>query len=147
MKDELKRLVRFLGLYGLLIGFIFFLRIVFNQPIDFHYYAIISSFVIFFIVVFAFIKPHHIERVLPEDWKITQVISLALTLEPLMERRIQNIKEAQEARGANFRGFGMIRGYISLLVPSIIQTLRWSDTLSESLKIRGADTEEGNRFK
>lgn len=141
MKDEFKRLVRFLILYGMLIGFILLLRKLHGLPINYHYYALISGGVITFIFIFAFIKPHHIEKILPEDWKITKVISLALTLEPLMERRIRNIKEAQEARGANFRGFGMIKSYISLLVPAIIQTLRWSDTLAESMKIRGAEAD------
>lgn len=142
MRSELKRLIRFLALYGMLLIFILFLRWIHGLDINYHYYFFISTFVVVFIVIFSFIKPHHIEKILPEKWKITKVISLALVLEPLMERRISNIKETQEARGASFRGLKMIKGYLSLLIPSIVQTLRWSNNLTESLKMRGADAEK-----
>ena len=138
-KKKLKQLLTYSISYCLLILFIIGLRLLHGMEVSLRYYTIITIVIFTFIVVLLFVEPKHIERILPKKSPISLIIVFMLRFSSLALQKVTNIKHNQEMRGAKFRGFAQLKSYMSLLVPSIIVALRWSENVSEGIKMRGGD--------
>jgi len=71
---------------------------------------------------------------------IAIMISIALRFVPTFLEEIDRIKEAQMARGANFKTGPVIRrvkSAVSLLVPLVLCSLRRADELATAMEARG----------
>ncbi len=71
---------------------------------------------------------------------IALMVSMALRFIPTLQLEMNNIREAQLARGANFSAGslrGKIRSIISIAAPLTISILRRSDELVEAMEARG----------
>jgi len=138
-RRKFKDLAKYIGFYSLAIAFIIGLRRLHHMEIDWHYYTIVTIIILSCLIVFSFIEPEHIERVLPKNSRASLILTLTLRFLPLAKQKIANIKNNQQMRGANFKGFSQVKNYMSLLIPSVIVALRWSDNVSEGIKMRGGD--------
>ena len=134
---KLKTFVFLLINYIILIGFIFGIRILHKLDINIVYFAAVSSVIVILLVIFSFLEPQHLSKVLPKDSRASLILTLTLRFIPLTKRKILNIKHTQEMRGANFGRFGQFRNYLSLFIPSIVNIIKWSETLGEQLQMRG----------
>ena len=139
IKKRIKTLTKYTILYSLLIAFVIGLRLLHHMEINWNYYLVIGVIIFCLLVVFSFIEPKHLERILPKNSKVSLMVVLTLRFLPLSKQKISNIKDNQEMRGASFRGFAQVRNYLSLLIPAIIAALRWSDNVSEGILMRGGD--------
>ena len=71
---------------------------------------------------------------------IALMVSMAIRFIPTLQREMNNIRDAQSARGANFRAgslIGKIRSIICIATPLTISILRRSDELVEAMEARG----------
>lgn len=66
--------------------------------------------------------------------KVSLTLALSLRLIPVLLDQMQQIREAQQARGLD-------RHLLALLVPLLVKTLRMADELSDALDARGYDAE------
>jgi len=138
-RRKFKDLAKYALAYALLIAFIIGLRLLHHLPINYHYYIIISTIILSFLILFSFVEVKHIEKVLPKNSKASFIITLTFRFLPIAKQKIANIRNNQEMRGARFRGFAQVKNYLSLLVPSIIIGLKWSENVSEGIQMRGGD--------
>lgn len=125
--------------YSFLIGFIIGLRKLHGMEINLTYYIIISSVIIVLLAILSFIEPHHLEKILPKDSTATLILILTLRFMPLTKRKILNIKHAQEMRGGNFGKIGQFKNYSCLLIPAIVNIIKWADNISEGIRMRGGE--------
>lgn len=92
------------------------------------------------------LRPLKIKKVSSHD--IALMISIALRFVPTLLMEIDRMKEAQEARGACFKG-GSLRqrlgANVSLLVPLTLRTLNRADNLVTAMEARGY-TREGRTY-
>lgn len=77
---------------------------------------------------------HPLSRVGIHPGKVSLTLALALRLIPVLLDQMQQIREAQQARGLD-------RHILALLVPFLIKTLRMADELSDALDARSYDPE------
>lgn len=138
-KRKIKSLIKYLGMYVSLIASIIGLRLLHGMDIPVNYFITISIVIFSFLILFFFIEPKHIERVLPKNSKLSLIAVLILRFLPLSKQKIINIKNNQEMRGAKFKGLRQLKYYISLLIPAVIVAIKWADNLSEGLRMRGGD--------
>jgi len=125
--------------YSFLIGFIIGLRKLHGMEIDLNYFIIISSVIIVLLGVLSFIEPRHLEKVLPKDSTAALILILTLRFMPLVKRKVLNIKQAQEMRGGNFGKMGQFKNYSCLLIPAIVNIVKWADSVAESILMRGGE--------
>jgi energy-coupling factor transport system permease protein len=79
-------------------------------------------------------------RKLRVSYKFGFVLSTGLRFIPTMEKKANQIIEAQRSRGARFRQGNMIRrimAYIPVMVPMIVESLRMSENLAMAMVNRG----------
>jgi len=136
MKRKLKELLFYLVNYTILIVSIIGIRLAHDMEIDVTYYIVISSVILSLLVAMFFIEPHHLEKIFPKNSTATLLFVFALRFMPLVKKKVTNIKQAQEIRGANFGRLGQFKNYACLLIPSIINIIRWSNSISEGISIR-----------
>jgi len=139
---EMRKLRIFLLLllnYSFLIGFIIGLRKLHGMEIDLNYFIIISSVIIVLLGVLSFIEPRHLEKVLPKNSTAALILILTLRFMPLVKRKVLNIKQAQEMRGSNFGKIRQFKNYSCLLIPAIVNIIKWADNVSESILMRGGE--------
>ena len=122
--------------YALLIAFIIGLRLAHDMEISITYYVIISLVILVLLVVIAFIEPQHLEKIFPKNSTGALLFIFALRFMPLVKKKVANIKQTQEMRGANFGRIGQFKNYACLLIPSIINVIRWANAISEGISIR-----------
>lgn len=68
------------------------------------------------------------------------IIATGIRFIPTMQKKSEMIREAQQARGANIGGGGIIKSiksYIPILIPMIVDSLRMSDNLAIAMLNRG----------
>jgi len=138
----MKKLKTFLLLvlnYSFLIGFIIGLRKLHGMEISPTYFIAISSVIIVLLGVLSFIEPHHLEKVLPKDSTAALILILTLRFMPLVKRKVLNIKQAQQMRGGNFGKIGQFKNYSCLLIPAIVNIIKWADNVAESILMRGGE--------
>lgn len=137
-KRKIKQLLRYFGLYSILMAIIYGLRYFHNMGMDWNYYVKITIVMFSFITVFSFLEPKHLEKILPKNSRIAMIVTLIWRFLPVVGIKISNIKHNQEMRGVKYRGFGQIKHNLSILLPAMIVTLIWSNNITESIKMRGA---------
>jgi len=79
-------------------------------------------------------------RKLRVSYKIGFVLSTGLRFIPTMEKKANQIIEAQRSRGARFKQGNMIRrimAYVPVMVPMIVESLRMSENLAMAMVNRG----------
>ena len=136
---KLRTFVLLLLNYSFLIAFIIGLRKLHGIEIDLTYFIVISSVIIALLGIFSFIEPRHLERILPKNSTATLILILTIRFMPLVKRKVLNIKQAQEMRGGNFGKIGQFRNYSCLLIPAIINIIKWADNISENILMRGGE--------
>lgn len=73
-------------------------------------------------------------------YPVTFLVVTALRFVPTMQRRAEQVQDAQRARGARLEGGGMIarvRNFIPVMVPLLAGSLRMSDDLAAAMLNRG----------
>lgn len=138
-RRKIRDLVKYIIAYALLIAFIIGLRLLHGLSISLTYYIVITSIILVLLIGLAFVEIKHVEKLFPESSRVGLMISLTLRFLPLAKQRISNIRQNQEMRGAKFKGFNQVKNYLSLLVPSVIVSIRWADNVSEGILMRGGD--------
>jgi energy-coupling factor transport system permease protein len=79
-------------------------------------------------------------RKLRFSYKVAFIITTALRFIPTMEKKAQQIIEAQRARGTKFQGTNFIKrikAYIPIMIPMIVESLRMSENLAMAMLNRG----------
>ncbi len=61
----------------------------------------------------------------------------SLRFAPTMATLLREVREAQESRGIRLDGFYLLRNGAALLVPLLIDVMRFADDLAEALEARG----------
>jgi len=92
------------------------------------------------------LRPLKIIRV--SSHEVALMISIALRFVPTLLMEIDRMKQAQEARGACFRGGALrerLRAHISVLVPLTLKTLNRAEALITAMEARGY-TREGRTY-
>ncbi len=82
----------------------------------------------------------HILRMMRVSHKIAFVVTTGMRFIPTMDKKSQQIIEAQRTRGANFHEGGLVRkikAYIPVMVPMIVESLRMSENLAMAMLNRG----------
>ena len=136
MRRKLKVFLFYLINYTILMTFVIGLRLAHGMEISATYYIVISSVILFLLIVMAFIEPHHLEKIFPKNSTVSLLFIFALRFMPLVKKKVTIIKQTQEMRGANFGRVGQFKNYACLLIPSIINIIRWANTISEGISIR-----------
>lgn len=136
-KSKLKQLAKYLFAYSILIGIIIGIRLLHGMEINWHYYITITIVIFSFVVLLSFLKPEHLERILPKNSKLALIMQLILRFLPVVKMHINNIKNSQEMRGVNYRGINQLKNSYSLLIPSMLIAMRWSDNITEGISMRG----------
>lgn len=94
-----------------------------------------------FLVVFSFIKTTPVAELvaifdfMPE--KVQLMIALMFRMIPQVKTEIGRIKNAQAARGVNFRSLNVIKTYLPVLIPLLRGSIEHSEHLALSLEARG----------
>lgn len=73
-------------------------------------------------------------------YPLTFLVVTALRFVPTMQRRAEQVQDAQRARGARLEGGGMIarvRNFVPVMVPLLAGSLRMSDDLAAAMLNRG----------
>ena len=139
--ERLKRRIKLYLLcvlnYSILIGSIIGIRYLHDMDLKFEYFITMSSVILFLLLIFVFIEPHHLEKLFSKNPTISLIFVLILRFMPLVKMRIMNIKQYQEIRGARYGRLSQFKNYLSLFIPSIINIMRWSNNISEGIQIRG----------
>jgi len=115
------------------------LRKLHGMEINITYYITISSVIVILLGILSFIEPHHLEKVLPKNSTASLILILTLRFMPLVKRKILNIKYSQEMRGGNFGKIGQFKNYSCLLIPAIVNIIKWADNISEGIRMRGGE--------
>ena len=136
MKRKIKAFLFYLINYAILMVFIIGLRFAHGLEVSATYYIVISSVILFLLIVMAFIEPQHLEKIFPKNSTAALLFIFALRFMPLVKKKVVNIKQTQEMRGANFGRIGQFRNYACLLIPSIINVIRWANSISEGISVR-----------
>lgn len=131
-----KMLLFYLANYTILMAFIIGMRLAHSLEIDITYYIIISSVILVLLTAMTFITPHHLEKLLPKNSVAVSLLIFSLRFMPLVKKKVTNIKQAQEMRGASFGRIGQFKNYACLLIPSIVGVIRWADIISEGISVR-----------
>ncbi len=79
-------------------------------------------------------------RMMRISYKIAFIITTGIRFIPTMEKKAQQIIEAQRTRGAKFHDQNFIRrikAYIPVMVPMIVESLRMSENLAMAMLNRG----------
>lgn len=79
-------------------------------------------------------------RKLRVSYKIAFIITTAIRFIPTMEKKAQQIIEAQQARGAKFQDSNFvkrIKAYVPVMIPMIVESLRMSENLAMAMLNRG----------
>jgi energy-coupling factor transport system permease protein len=74
------------------------------------------------------------------SYKIAFIITTAIRFIPTMEKKAQQIIEAQRARGAKFQDshfINRIKAYVPVMIPMIVESLRMSENLAMAMLNRG----------
>jgi len=74
------------------------------------------------------------------SYKIAFIITTAIRFIPTMEKKAQQIIEAQRARGAKFHESNFvkrIKAYVPVMIPMIVESLRMSENLAMAMLNRG----------
>ena len=72
--------------------------------------------------------------------KISFILTTGMRFIPTMEKKAQQIIDAQRARGAKFHQGGLvkkIKAYIPVMIPMIVESLRMSENLAMAMLNRG----------
>jgi len=136
IKRKLKGLLFYLINYTILMAFIIGLRLAHGMEIDTTYYIIICSVIVTLLIVMTFIEPQHLEKIFPKNSTVALLFIFALRFMPLVKKKVTAIKQTQEMRGANFGRIGQFKNYACLLVPAIINIIRWANAIGEGISVR-----------
>lgn len=71
---------------------------------------------------------------------LTFIVVTALRFVPTMQKKVDQVFDAQRARGARFSGQGFLRqimAYVPVMVPLIVESLRMSENLAIAMLNRG----------
>ena len=136
MKRKIKAFLFYLINYTILMSVIIGLRLAHGLEISTTYYIVISSVILFLLIVMVFVEPQHLEKIFPKNSTMALLFIFTLRFMPLVTRKVANIKQTQEMRGANFGRIGQFKNYACLLIPSIINIIRWANTISEGISVR-----------
>ena len=139
MKRKVKGYFSAVSKYFLLIGIIIGFRALYGVGINLKFYGIMTAVVATLLLIFSFIEPKHLEKVLPKNSTVAFLVTLSLRFLPLMKRKVGNIKHTQQMRGAKFTGLSQVKNYLSLFIPAIIVSMNWSNELSDSIRTRGEE--------
>lgn len=139
VKSKVRAYISLLIRYAILIGMVIGFRALYGLDLRLEFYAVLSVVIAILLLVFTFIEPRHLEKVLPKGSKVALIVTLTLRFLPLMRMKVENIKHTQQMRGAKFTGLHQIPNYLSLFIPSIIVSMNWADRLCDGLIMRGEE--------